>query len=140
MSGKSKKSVVSKVETQQERRKHIRYNIKQDALFYNQEHFAEIINISRGGIACRCMVESEVFSPVLTSIDLLDCNGGMFVQGLSCRRIRRYSPKQIPVHKQNYHTRNCYFEFVNLQDEHEEDIEKFILACAEFPDLRTNCQ
>ncbi|WP_163339356.1 PilZ domain-containing protein [Desulfopila sp. IMCC35008] len=140
MSGKLKDSVVSKVQAQPERRRHIRYNVQQDALFYNQEHFAEIINISRSGIACRCMVESEIFSPVLTNIDLLDCNGGMFVQGLSCRRIRRHSPKQIPVHLHHYHTRDCYFEFVDLQDVHEEDIEKFILACAELPDVRENCQ
>lgn len=140
MSGKLTDSVVSHVETQHERRRHIRYNVQQDALFYNQEHFAEIINISRSGVACRCMVESEVFSPVLNNIDLLDCNGGMYVQGLSCRRIRRNSPKQIPVHRRHYHTRDCYFEFVDLQDEHEEDIEKFILACAEFLTVRQDCQ
>lgn len=140
MSGNSGNSVVSTVEKQDERRRHPRYNVRQDALFYNQEHFAEIINISRGGIACRCMVESEVFSPVLTNIDLLDCNGGTFVQGLSCRRIRRCAPKTVPVHESNYHTRDSFFEFIDLQGEHEEDIDKFIMACADFPNVLRDYQ
>lgn len=130
MAGIAKRPAVPSKKPAVERRRNPRYAVHYDALFCNQEHFAEIIDISQSGIACHFLVESDVFSNVLTSIDLLDCNAGRYVQGLSCRRVRRAVPNPIPQHGR-YHTRDCCFEFVNVSETQREEIDSFIRSCSD---------
>ncbi len=111
-----------------ERRRHPRYTLGNDALLYSQEHFAEILNISIGGMACRCLIESDGFSNEVNNVDLLDCNGGINVQGLKCRRVRKSAQKSGPDHDR-YLTRDYFFEFMDLNETQEKELLQFILSC-----------
>ncbi len=111
-----------------ERRRHPRYTLGNDALLYNQEHFAEILNISIGGIACRCLIESSGFSNKVNHVDLLDCNGGINVQGLKCRRVRKSVSQSVSDHNRHL-TREHFFEFIDLSESQTEELEQFIVSC-----------
>ena len=111
-----------------DRRRHPRYSVERNALLYNQEHFAEILNISVGGLACRCLVESDIFGSEVNNVDLLDCNGGKNVQGLKCRRVRHGVQKAEQEHDR-YLTREHFFEFVDLCEEKTDELLQFILSC-----------
>ena len=111
-----------------ERRRYPRYTVGSDALLYNQEHFAEILNISIGGIACRCLLESDGFSSEVNNVDLLDCNGGTNVQGLKCRRVRKSAPKSLQEHGSDL-TNEHFFEFIDLSKTQTEELQQFILSC-----------
>ena len=111
-----------------ERRRHPRYSVERNALLYNQEHFAEILNISVGGLACRCLVESDIFGREINNVDLLDCNGGKNVQGLKCRRVR-HGDAIAERGNDRYLTREHFFEFVDLGEDKTEELLQFILSC-----------
>lgn len=118
-----------------ERRRHPRFVMGQDALLYNRDVFAEIVDISMGGIACQCLVHGEDYGAPMTDIDLLDCDAGMHVKGLSCRLVRdREVPLQDAVGLTHMHT--WFLEFTDLSERQREQLAWFISTCSQDSDNR----
>lgn len=112
-----------------DRRQFPRFHVYQDTLLYNQDSFAEILDISSGGLACRSHVGLENGPDVISGLELLNCNIGLKVEGLNCRRVRNYAivagaiiPKaDEPV---------CFYEFVDLNSRQVSELDTFIKSCA----------
>jgi hypothetical protein len=115
---------------QVERRRHPRFMVGQDALLYNHNVFAEILDISMGGVACQCLVHGEDYGAPMADIDLLDCDAGKHVKGLSCRLVRdREVPLQDEAGLTHMHT--WFLEFTDLSEWQREQLARFIANCSQ---------
>lgn len=122
---KAKKAKIQPME----RRKYRRFKVLHDALLCSAENLAEIIDISSGGIACRSLVGMTDRVIRLDDVELLNCNNGIAIQGLECRRVERLvsdreKRKVLPVPP------NCFFEFVGLTAYQAESLSSFIDSCS----------
>lgn len=107
-----------------ERRAHPRYKVKKNILLYNEITFAEIINISKGGVFCKFMVEAKDQHCACTSVDLLNTADRHYVQHLPCRdltchELGRCEPPTSTV------IRDCRLQFLDLTTEKTEQLERF---------------
>jgi c-di-GMP-binding flagellar brake protein YcgR len=111
-----------------DRRRYPRYPVRHDTLLYNESSLAEIYDISSGGMACRHVVGLEDDTEVITDVELLNCIMGFHVEGLSCRKVRDIfmdGNSEDAVSTQA----DCFFEFVDLNKQQEEDLGRFIRTC-----------
>lgn len=106
-------SNVSPVE--RERRKFKRYPIHQNSMICNEESLAEVLDISKGGLACRNFVGLHGASDILTDVELLNCEIGLSVQGLNCRLVRS-KDREGGTRVQSDQEPDCFLEFVELSD------------------------
>ncbi len=114
----------------EDRRQSPRYRACQDTLLYNQDSFAEIIDISSGGVACKSHVGLGEDIEVISGVELLNCNMGMAVEGLSCRRVRQCS--LLSGQSMSSGTEVvCYYAFVDLNTSQATELHTFIEICAE---------
>jgi c-di-GMP-binding flagellar brake protein YcgR len=71
-----------------ERRRHPRYRVNKDVLSINQDILAEVIEISKCGMSCRCLTSTARPLTSITEIELLNCDHGTSVENLHCRMVR----------------------------------------------------
>jgi c-di-GMP-binding flagellar brake protein YcgR len=111
-----------------DRRRFQRYPVRHDTLLYNESSLAEIYDISSGGLACRHVVGLEDETEVITDVELLNCIMGFHVEGLSCRKVRDIS---MHDHSEDsvLNQADCFFEFVGLNKQQEEELSRFIRTC-----------
>ncbi|WP_136807537.1 PilZ domain-containing protein [Desulfosediminicola flagellatus] len=100
---------------ERERRKFKRYPIHQNSMLCNEESLAEVLDISKAGLACRNFVGLEGASGILSDVELLNCEIGLSVQGLKCRLVRSQERKGNTL-VQNNQGPDCFLEFVELSD------------------------
>lgn len=115
------------METQNhERRKHTRYKAHENVLAFNEDTLAEVIDISSGGISCRCLTSIDNPIAAVTHIDVLNCDQGTSVQGLTGKMIRS-SEKAISESLSS--TRIFYFslQFTDMNDNQFVQLFQFIV-------------
>jgi len=71
-----------------ERRRNPRYKLNKDVLSINQEILAEVMDISKSGVACQCLMSTRKSLPDFVEIELLNCELGTSVECLPCRMVR----------------------------------------------------
>lgn len=112
-----------------ERRKHPRFIVRQDALLYNNDVLAEVVEISVGGVACRCFTHPEDEVLLMDDFGLLNCEAGQYVKGLSCRLVR--SQDLSPEEQDGFGNMTAWFlEFKDLDTEQNEELARFITGCS----------
>ena len=80
---------------QHERRFHPRYTVKNGTLLYNESIFAEIINISKGGICCKFLTDRrEQLGPV-NLVDLINTPARTCLQAIPCADLNFHDPASI---------------------------------------------
>lgn len=113
----------------EERRRAARVQVHQDTLLYNQDSFAEILDISSKGLACRSHVGMAKGSEVISGLELLNCEIGLNVRGVNCRRVRDCGTAADDRHIQVEQV-ICYYEFVGLDSKQVCELTIFIESCA----------
>jgi hypothetical protein len=74
--------------TFKERRRAPRYKLNKDVLSINQQILAEVMDISRSGIACQCLMSTQKALPDFHEIELLNCELGTSIESLPCKMVR----------------------------------------------------
>jgi hypothetical protein len=74
--------------TLRERRKKPRLIPIKNVLSVNEVILAEIIDINNCGISCRGLMTNGKTLPKITTLGLLNCQSGIFVENLPCRTVR----------------------------------------------------
>ncbi len=111
-----------------DRRRYTRYPVRHDTLLYNESSLAEIYDISSGGMACRHVVGLVDDTEVITDVEILNCLMGFHVEGLCCRKVRDISMHDH-AEKPELNKADCFFEFVGLNKQQEEQLSRFIKSC-----------
>ena len=110
-----------------ERRKHKRLNARGSLIIYNEKMYAEVIDISKGGLACSCRVSlKKMFSPVF-NLEILDRKSGRFIKGLSGIMVRCTENKVEKITKKNA-VLDFGIEFFQMTEEKENLLATFLDA------------
>ncbi len=64
-----------------------RYEVRQNVLLFNQTSFAEIVDIDEKGATCRAFTDFRTMETPNMDIELLNCDAGMHLKGISCRLV-----------------------------------------------------
>ncbi len=110
-----------------ERRKHERQKAGDSLIMYNEKMYAEIIDISKGGLLCKCRVSpKKMFSPVF-DVEILDRDSGKFIKGLSGVLVRcaQLQPKESNATDVIL---DFGIEFKNMTEEKENLLDQFITS------------
>jgi hypothetical protein len=108
-----------------ERRKHPRYKMSKNVLAINQDILAEVIDISNGGMACQCLSSTDRPLAVISDIEILNCELGTSIEGLSCRMVRS-SNKTISDTFTSTMIMNFIIEFQNVTSKQFKQLDQFI--------------
>lgn len=111
-----------------ERRKHKRQKANGNLIIYNEKMYAEIVDISKGGLSCRTRVNpKKMFTPIL-DVEILDRVSGEFINGLSGIMVRCSELISQGDGKQET-ILNFGIEFKNMTDEKKVLLDKLINSC-----------
>ena len=110
---------------QRERRRHPRYKVNRDVLSINQDILAEVLDISNSGMSCQCLTSTQKPLTAVTEIDLLNCELGTSIEGLSCRMVRS-SKKTISDALTSTMIMNFSLEFQHVTRKQHSILDKFI--------------
>lgn len=99
----------------------------QNTLLFNQNSFAEILNISCSGLACRGHVMPNQ-ADVDSEMELLNCDLGLNVQGLRCRRVR-WETDGATDGRQGVEESVWFYEFADLNSSKKAELDRFIDTC-----------
>lgn len=113
-----------------ERRAHPRYSVKNNILLYNEITFAEIINISKGGVCCRFIIESKEQHTACTTVDLFNTAEKFYIQQLSCRDLNCHELSAVDITPVSAVIRDCRLQFLDLDDIQKKLLESFIELAA----------
>lgn len=108
-----------------ERRKHSRYIVKDNILLFNGSIFAEIVNISLGGVFCRFLTDvHEQLNPI-HSIDLINAPDKIFVKNISCHDLNwaDHDTRQL---FNSTALRNCRLQFAQVDREKKNQLLQFM--------------
>jgi hypothetical protein len=108
-----------------ERRKYPRYRVDKDVLSINQDILAEVLDISTGGMSCRCLMSTDKPLTAITEIELLNCELGTSIECLSCRIVRS-SKKTISDAFTSTVIMNFGLEFQDLTGSQCQQLDQFI--------------
>ncbi len=100
-----------------------RYEVKQNVLLFNQTSFAEIVDIDENGATCRAFTDFRAIETPQMFIELLNCDAGMHMKGISCRLVS--NDKDVQSALQGFGG-TCTLEFPDLSQQQREELEKFI--------------
>lgn len=113
---------------QKERRKHLRLKTNGSLLIFNDKMYAEVLDVSVGGLACRSRVNpNKILSPVF-NVEILDRESGGFLKGLS-GAIIRCTEQILPDEKGRESVLNFGVEFKNLTEKKKQHLGDFIQSC-----------
>lgn len=96
-----------------DRRSHQRYEVKDNILLFNGSIFAEIVNISMGGVFCRFLTDIHEQPTPIERIDLINASEKIFLQQVTCKDLN-WSDTET---RQLFHStalRNCRLKFKDL--------------------------
>lgn len=79
----------------QERRYHPRYKVKGGTFLYNETTFAEIINISKGGVYCKFLTDFRDQINPINRIDLINSPDKACIQNIPCTDLNYHDPKSV---------------------------------------------
>ena len=108
-----------------ERREHPRYRVNKDVLSINQDILAEVIDISKCGMSCRCLTSTDRPLTAITEIELLNCELGTSIESLHCRMVRS-SQKTISGAFTSTLITHFSLEFQNITGSQRQQLDQFI--------------
>jgi len=108
-----------------ERRRDPRCRVNKDVLSINQDILAEVIDISKSGMACRCLTSTEKPLTAITEIELLNCELGTSIESLHCRMVRS-SNKTISGAFTSTMIMHFSLEFQNITGSQHQQLDQFI--------------
>lgn len=114
-----------------ERRKHRRYFVKDNILLYNEITFAEIIDISEGGVCCRFITEAKDQHLPCSIVDLLNAADKFHVRGLPCLDLNCHELASTTGSPPLTVVRECRLEFRNLTESQKQQLRTFIEFAAD---------
>lgn len=112
-----------------ERRRHSRYSVKDNILLFNGSIFAEIVNISLGGIYCRFLTDVQEQPIPIRFIDLINAPDKICVENINCNDLNwsDYDTRQL------FHStalRNCRLQFTQIGIEKKNQLLQFMNSVA----------
>jgi c-di-GMP-binding flagellar brake protein YcgR len=121
-----------------ERRNHPRYEVKDNILLFNGTIFAEIVNISMGGIFCRFLTDIHDQPTPIRRIDLINASEKIFLQEVTCKDLN-WSDTET---RQLFHStalRNCRLKFNDMDAETKAKLLQFVnsVVTSKQPDSST---
>ncbi len=99
-----------------------RHVVIQNVLLFNQSSFAELIDIDETGATCRALMGFDGAENLRMDIELLNCDDGMHVQGISCRLV----PNNRKSSSTSIYDETCTFEFPELSHQKRVELKEFI--------------
>jgi hypothetical protein len=106
--------------------------VRDKIMLYNGTTFAEVVNISKGGILCRFLLDTnEQFKPVRV-IDLIDAPEKVFIQQIPCNDLNWHEAKSHRLFGTTA-LRDCRLKFTGSTKERDRQLENFIKAVATTP-------
>jgi hypothetical protein len=108
-----------------ERRSHPRYEVKDNILLFNGSIFAEIVNISMGGIFCRYLTDIHELPAPIERIDLINASEKIILQQVTCKDLN-WSDAET---RQLFHStalRNCRLKFKDINTETRAKLLQFV--------------
>ncbi|MDR3630713.1 MAG: PilZ domain-containing protein [Desulfocapsaceae bacterium] len=108
-----------------DRRKHPRYKVHKNILSLSQDILAEVIDISRSGMSCQCLINTDIPLTAVNEIELLNCELGTSLACIPCRVVRSC---KVNIFDSQSSTMIMHFglAFNNLSAMQEEQIDLFI--------------
>ena len=104
-----------------------KYEVKQSVLLFSQTSFAEIVDIDINGVTCRTFTDFRTMDMGLMDIELLNCDAGIHLKGLTCRLVD--NDKELAT-SSSYFGGTCSLVFPDLSKEQKEKLVKFIqMSC-----------
>ncbi len=100
-----------------------RHAVKQNVLLFNQSSFAELIDIDETGATCRALMNFNLIENLKMDIELLNCDVGMHLKGISCRFVPNINKKNTSAQTVE---ETCILEFPDLSQQKREELEIFI--------------
>lgn len=107
------------------RRKYPRYKMNENILSINGDILAEVIDISRSGISCKCLASVDKAITGIDEIELFNCQFGTSVKGLLCKWVRS-SIKTISPTSPLMMIMNFSLKFEDLTQIKQEQLFQFI--------------
>ena len=103
--------------------KKARYAVIQNVLLFNQSSFAELIDIDETGATCRTLMDVDGVTNLNMDIELLNCDDGLHLKGISCRLIPNSQEKSF---SNGVYEETCSLEFPELSHQKRVELKKFI--------------
>ncbi len=100
-----------------------KYEVKQNVLLFNKSNFAEIVDLHESGATCRALTDFSVEENLYMDIELLNCDVGMHVAGISCKLVFKENDPQAAL---SPFGRTCTLEFPSLSQKKKEELGRFI--------------
>lgn len=108
-----------------ERRSHERYRVKEKVMLYNGTTFAEVVNISEGGLCCRFLLDTKNQLHPVHTIDLIDAPQKRFIQKISCIDLNWQDTAPHPLFGTTA-LRDCRLQFSALSPDKSSELHTFI--------------
>lgn len=109
-----------------DRRAHQRYNVAQNrVILYNGNTYAEIINISEGGVLCRFLSPALDPKTTISTIDLINAKGKLVIQKISCNDLNWYTNSCERIFG-NITLRECRLKFIDLDGSKKTTLKKLL--------------
>ena len=109
--------------TQNERRRWPRYRVKPGTLLFNSSIFAEIINISKGGVLCSYLSTHGEDCPPMRLINLIDTKTQTCLSAIPCVDLNhRGAGTDMPLAV----LRKSHLKFIPANGVFERDLQHFI--------------
>lgn len=112
-------------ESPTERRSHKRYDVNEKVMLYNGTTFAEVNNISEGGVLCRFLIDSQDQLKPVSAIDLISAADKLFIQKIPCRDLNWHEAKSRKLFGSTS-LRECRLKFKPLDDQKHKQLRDFI--------------
>lgn len=115
-----------------ERRRHPRYTVKDNILLFNGTVFAEIVNISQGGLYCRFLTDLKEQSSPIMQVDLINAPDKLFVEHISCNDLNWFDMGTRKLFNTTV-LRNCRLEFSSMDESMQNLLGRFIQSVKNHP-------
>lgn len=114
---------------QHERRAHPRFKVKNGTYLYNESIFAEILNISKGGVLCKFLTDFQDQMTPVTNIDLISIPDKTCIQNIPTTDLNYFDPRAVKLLAMAS-IRESRLKFRAINSSIFEKIQQFILASA----------
>lgn len=110
---------------QKERRKEKRFLADEGLMVVSANTFAQVMNISKGGLAFRYLVDKN--EPILSSLEvgLLYGDNGLYIDKIACRLVNVTDSSPIHGNSSTIIRKTCV-QFHNLTSEQTNDLQKIL--------------
>jgi len=102
-----------------------RYRVKSDILVFQEETFAELIDINEEGLSCRYLVNLAEGDKSSGTIDLIDTVDKLCVPAIPCRLVYMQDEQVSPTRPATVR-RTCGLEFSSMPEEKLNQVRMFV--------------